>query len=76
MKREINELKRALCEEQREKENIINSNENLRKKIKDVETERIDTHRQLGDTKQKATGTFRLLNLLLESTVTITDGYC
>lgn len=54
--KEINDLKRYLNDEAREKELVLNSNEDLRNKLKAVENDRTDLNRLLEECRQRILG--------------------
>jgi rootletin len=55
-RKEINELKRYLNDEVREKELVINSNEDLRNKLKACENDKTDLNRLVDECKQRILG--------------------
>ena len=59
-RKEINELKRYLNDEVREKELVINSNEDLRNKLKACENDKTDLNRLVDECKQRILGSLRL----------------
>jgi rootletin len=55
-RKEIQDLKRYLQDEQRDKELSLRSNEDLRTKLKNVENEKIDLRQLLEEAKQRIIG--------------------
>jgi rootletin len=63
-RKEINELKRYLNDEVREKELVINSNEDLRNKLKACENDKTDLNRLVDECKQRILGFLTFLSQL------------
>ena len=64
-RKEINELKRYLNDEVREKELVINSNEDLRNKLKACENDKTDLNRLVDECKQRILGFFDIFILII-----------
>jgi uncharacterized protein (DUF342 family) len=62
-RKEIQDLKRYLQDEQRDKELSLRSSDDLRTKLKSVENEKIDLRQVLEEAKQRILGTFMNFNL-------------
>jgi len=62
-RKEIQDLKRYLQDEQRDKELSLRSSDDLRTKLKSVENEKIDLRQVLEEAKQRILGIFMNFNL-------------
>ena len=58
-RKEVQDLKRYLQDEQRDKDLSLHSNEDLRTKLKSIENEKIDLKQLLEENKQRVAGKYR-----------------